>query len=372
MRKALVIAILVLIPGCLDTSPEELKGIEILSPVEVVEGDQVEFRAHGVKPNGAQYLWDFGDELGGTGEIVNHVYIDEGQYTITLTVIDSQGSIGVAKSQINILHRNEQPVASLESTYGGIGQTIKVNSLAFFDGGSSSDPDGDVLSFEWDFGDGTTGEGIRPNHFYESVGNFTVTLVVRDNGNLSSTAQTWIMVIIRTYSISFSEQTVTVPSSGSGLAGYTAEGDTTPLTHTYPYNLTSASYLIQWSEDEEADSEDSLLGTLRPDEFSLSVATNYLVNLTENSTSGEIMLDFDVLESIPENLVLSFGSIEEVNAYLFQSGYTSAKGQGVWDTTIACNNAPSIIPEILENIDDGNDWVLFVEYTYYLGTIIEL
>jgi len=268
------------------------------------------------------------------------------------------------------LHRNEAPVASLASTYGGQGQTIKVNSLAFFDAGSSSDPDGDVLSFEWDFGDGTTGEGIRPNHFYESVGNFTVTLVVSDNGNLSSTAQTWIMVTIRTYSISFSEQTITVPASGSGLAGYTAEGDTTPLTHNYPYNLTSASYLIQWSEDEEADSEDSLLGTLRPDDFSLSVATNYLVNLTENSTSGEMMLDFGVLESIPENLVLSFGSVEEVNAYLFQSGYTSAKGQGIWDTTITCNNAPSI--GFLIDLDDGNDWVLFVEYTYYSGTIIEL
>ena len=366
MRKALVIAILILIPGCLDTTPEELKGIEILSPTEVIEGDQAEFRAHGVKPNGGKYLWDFGDELGGSGEIVNHVYIDEGQYTITLTVIDGQGSIGVAKSQINILHRNEVPVASLASTYGGLGQTIKVNSIAFFDGGSSSDPDGDALSFEWDFGDGTTGEGIRPNHFYESVGNFTVTLVVSDNGNLSSTAQTWLMVIIRTYSISFSEQTVTVPA----LAGYTAEGDTTPLTHNYPYNLTSASYRIQWSEDEDADSEDSLLGTLRPDDFSLSVATNYLLNLTENSTSGEMLLDFGVLGFIPENLVLSFESVEEVNAYLFQSGYTSAKGQGIWDTTITCNNAPSI--GFLIDLDDGNDWVLFVEYTYYSGTIIEL
>ena len=366
MRKALVIAILILIPGCLDTTPEELKGIEILSPTEVIEGDQAEFRAHGVKPNGGKYLWDFGDELGGSGEIVNHVYIDEGQYTITLTVIDGQGSIGVAKSQINILHRNEVPVASLASTYGGQGQTIKVNSIAFFDGGSSSDPDGDVLSFEWNFGDGTTGEGIRPNHFYESVGNFTVTLVVSDNGNLSSTAQTWLMVIIRNYSISFSEQTVTVPA----LAGYTAEGDTTPLTHNYPYNLTSASYRIQWSEDEDADSEDSLLGTLRPDDFSLSVATNYLLNLTENSTSGEMLLDFGVLGFIPENLVLSFESVEEVNAYLFQSGYTSAKGQGIWDTTITCNNAPSI--GFLIDLDDGNDWVLFVEYTYYSGTIIEL
>ena len=368
MRKALAIAILMMFPGCLDTTPEELKGVEILAPYELIEGDSGEFRAHGVKPNGANYLWDFGDNLGGSGEIVNHVYVDEGQYTITLTVIDDKGSIGVAKTQITILHRNEQPVASLESTYGGKGQTIKVNSLAFFDGGSSSDPDGDVLTFLWDFGDGNTGEGIRPNHFYESTGNFTVTLTVSDNGNLSSTSQTWVLVQIRTYSISFSEQTVTVPA----LAGYTAEDDQTSLNHDYPYNLTSSSYRLEWSEDEDADSEDSLLGTLRPDDFSLSVSTNYLLNLTENSTSGEMLLQFDVLSSIPSNLVLSFASVQEVNVYLFQNGYTSAKGQGQWDTVITCNDAPSVVPELFTQVDEGNDWVLFVEYTFYTGTIVEV
>ena len=355
-----------LFPGCLDTSPEKLEGIEILSPSEVIEGDSAEFLVHGSKPNGANYLWDFGDELGGSGETVNHVYIEEGQYTITLTVVDGQGRIGVVKAQINVLHRNEQPVASLASTYGGLGQIIKVNSLAFFDGGASSDPDGDVLTFSWDFGDGNTGDGIRPNHFYESIGNFTVTLVVNDNGNLSSISQTWVLVQIRTYSISFSEQTITVPA----LAGYTAEGDQTLLNHNYPYNLTSASYRLEWTEDEDADSEDSLGGTLRPDDFSLSVKTNYLVNLTENSTSGEMILNFNVLSSIPSNLVLSFGDVGEVDTYLFQNGYTSAKGQGDWDTTITCNNAPSI--GFLIDLDNGNDWVLFAEYTFYTGTIVEL
>ena len=355
-------------PGCLDTTPAELEGVEILAPAEIIEGDSGEFRAYGIKPNGANYLWDFGDNLGGSGEIVNHVYADEGQYTITLTVIDGKGSIGVAKAQINILHRNEQPLASLESTYGGQGQIIKVNSLAFFDGGASSDPDGDVLTFSWDFGDGNTGEGIRPNHFYDNTGNYTVTLVVSDNGNLSSTSQTWVLVQIRTYSISFSEQTITVPA----LAGYTAEEDQTLLNHDYPYNLTSASYRLEWSEDEDADSEDSLLGTLRPDDFSLSVSTNYLLNLTENSTSGEMLIVVDVLSSIPSNLVLSFSSVEETNFYLFQNGYTSAKGQGQWITSITCNDAPSVVPELLVQIDEGNDWVLFVEYTFYVGTIVEL
>ena len=48
MRKALAIAILMMFPGCLDTTPEELKGVEILAPYELIEGDSGEFHAHGV------------------------------------------------------------------------------------------------------------------------------------------------------------------------------------------------------------------------------------------------------------------------------------------------------------------------------------
>ena len=76
-------------------------------------------------------MWDFGDNLGGSGANVNHVFVEEGQYTITLTVIDGEGSIGVSKKVISVLHKNEAPVASLDSTYGGLGQNIKVNSIAF-------------------------------------------------------------------------------------------------------------------------------------------------------------------------------------------------------------------------------------------------
>ena len=50
-----------------------------------------------------------------------------------------------------------------------------------FDGSASSDPQGDPLTYEWTFGDGTTGTGAKPTHTYEAFGEYTVTLVVRDN-----------------------------------------------------------------------------------------------------------------------------------------------------------------------------------------------
>ena len=370
VRKIWLIVVMMLIPGCLDSTPESLDGVEISILAEsFVEGDSIQFMASGNNPSNAKFLWDFGDSVGSSGKSVKHTYADEGTYTVTLTVVDDEDRIGVVKEDVVILYRNQAPIASLDATYGGLGQQVKVNSIAFFDGGASSDPDGDVLEFEWDFGDGGTSSLLRPNHEYTSIGNYTVTLTVKDASNESSTAQTWVLVSIRTYNVEFIQNEITVPA----FAGYTAEGATTTQNHAYPYNLTSVIYDLEWEEDEDLDSpENPIVGTLFPDDFSLGVSTNYLFNLTDNGTSGNLDLEFDVLSSIPEDLILSLGSEAEVNQYLFQNGYTSAKGQGSWVTSITCNDAPSIVPELFNEVDQGNDWILYVSYTYYESIVTEI
>ena len=370
VRKIWLIAAMMLIPGCLDSTPESIDGVDISVLAEsFVEGDSIQFMASGNNPNGAKFLWDFGDSTGSSGKNVKHTYAEEGTYTVTLTVIDESSRIGVAKKEVDILYRNQAPVASLEATYGGVGQQVKVNSIAFFDGGASSDPDGDVLEFEWDFGDGAKSTLLRPNHEYTSTGNYTVTLTVTDPSNESSTAETWVLVNIRTYNVEFVQNEITIPA----FAGYTAEGATTTQNHNYPYNLTSVTYDLEWEEDEELDSPDNpVVGTLFPDDFSLGVSTNYVFNLSDNGTSGNLEIEFDVLSSIPNNLILSLGSEAEVRQYLFQNGYTSAKGQGTWITSITCNDAPSIVPELFNEVDQGNDWILYVSYTFYESIITEV
>ncbi len=63
-----------------------------------------------------------------------------------------------------------------------VGQTVA------FDASASSDPDGTIVSYAWDFGDGSTGTGVTTSHAYTSAGTFRVTLTVTDNDGLTGTS----------------------------------------------------------------------------------------------------------------------------------------------------------------------------------------
>ena len=59
-----------------------------------------------------------------------------------------------------------------------------------FDGSKSFDPDGSIVSYEWNFGDGNSGTGVNPTHIYLQNGTYTVTLEVTDNDGLTATNST--------------------------------------------------------------------------------------------------------------------------------------------------------------------------------------
>jgi DNA/RNA endonuclease G (NUC1) len=77
------------------------------------------------------------------------------------------------------------PVAVAGGPYTGI-----EGSAVHFDGSASSDPDGDVITFAWDFGDGATGTGAAPTHTYADNGDYTVRLIVEDPFGAADTTYT--------------------------------------------------------------------------------------------------------------------------------------------------------------------------------------
>jgi len=70
---------------------------------------------------------------------------------------------------------NDPPVAGASGPYTGT-EDIAVS----FDGSYSYDSDGDTLTYMWDFGDGSTGAGINPDHTYTAGGEYYVALIVND------------------------------------------------------------------------------------------------------------------------------------------------------------------------------------------------
>ncbi|MGY3317956.1 PKD domain-containing protein [Arthrobacter sp. TE12232] len=126
----------------------------------------------------ASYAWDFGDSTTGTGKTASHAYAGGGTYTITLTVTDNIGAVSTSTAQVSV-QPNQPPSAQFTATVS--------NLTAAFDAGASTDPDGSVASYAWDFGDASAGTGATPSHTYAAAGNYAVSLTVLDNNGAAGT-----------------------------------------------------------------------------------------------------------------------------------------------------------------------------------------
>ena len=91
---------------------------------------------------------------------------------------DNYDQVDSTTTQLIVTDSNRAPSANPGGPYSGA-----VNVPVSFNGGGSSDLDGDLLTFLWDYGDGVTGVGDSPTHVYASGGTYDVCLVVTDNGS---------------------------------------------------------------------------------------------------------------------------------------------------------------------------------------------
>ncbi|MDQ2781983.1 MAG: PKD domain-containing protein [Actinomycetota bacterium] len=135
----------------------------------------------------ASYSWNFGDTTTGTGPNPTHTYAADNTYTVTLTVTDNQGATGVKAITINVAQpANVRPTAAATGSCTGRACT--------FSSAGSSDSDGTIASYSWDFGDHTTATGPSPTHTYAADGTFAVTLTVTDNQGATGSATTSVTV----------------------------------------------------------------------------------------------------------------------------------------------------------------------------------
>jgi len=111
-----------------------------------------------------------------------------GSLTINATDLATPANYGISARALSIDNRNPVALISPSTTTSLTGVAIS------FDGTGSFDIGGTILTYYWDFGDGTTGSGATVSHGYTSPGTYTVTLTVSDNGGATNSAPQTVII----------------------------------------------------------------------------------------------------------------------------------------------------------------------------------
>ena len=140
--------------------------------------------------------WRFSDGTTSDKPVVRRSFAAPGTFTVTLTVTDdsrlANGTTTIERSFTVVDSGNDAPIPEA----GGDREAV-TGALVRFDGSGSRDPDGSILAYRWDFGDGTTAEGLAVDHVYHVAGTYRATLTVEDDsGRDNATASTSFDVIV--------------------------------------------------------------------------------------------------------------------------------------------------------------------------------
>ncbi len=172
----LVIGILFSLTGC--TEPP-VASFDIDKNV-VNQGESVQFLD---KSTGevTSWNWDFGDGTTSVEQNPVHIFEKKGMFLVTMNVANKGGN-STAETNVRVL---QTPTAGfmVSKDKALLGESIEFNSKAI----------GDINSYFWDFGDGTTSTEENPSHIYNSVGKYTVSLEV--SNELSSNTKVKILIV---------------------------------------------------------------------------------------------------------------------------------------------------------------------------------
>ena len=153
------------------------------SPTNPPAGEAVQFADQSSDPDGDETIiswsWNFGDGGTSTSQNPSHTYANAGTYTVKLTVTDSEGLTDSISKQV-VVGGGGAPQASFTFAPANPkpGEAVQFTDR-------SSDPDGTIKSWAWDFGDGKSSTEQNPAHQYAKRGLYTVKLTVTDNDGLT-------------------------------------------------------------------------------------------------------------------------------------------------------------------------------------------
>ncbi len=161
-------------------SPKAIAGNNVVTPpgVSVAFDASRSFDDDGII---SKYDWNFGDGESKSGKSVDKAYSEPGRYKVVLTVTDNSDSPCATDQDSLEVWVNAAPIASAgNDTSLSVGETLELSAA------DSHDPDGEIIRYGWDLGDGTR-SGLKDlQHAYAQPGKYTVTLTVIDNSNIAN------------------------------------------------------------------------------------------------------------------------------------------------------------------------------------------
>ena len=184
-----------LVPTGIVLPPSGLNPAFTFSPQAPSQGQGVFFDASAsVAPANnpiTQFRWDFGDGGSGSGATTTHSFSNAGTYFVRLTVSDASGR-SVATTQTVTVGAGAVPTASF--TFGPT--PARANIPVNFNGsGSTPAPGRTIVSYRWEYGDGSpTESGAQVAHSFAVAGVYTVTLTVTDDVGRSHTTNRTVTV----------------------------------------------------------------------------------------------------------------------------------------------------------------------------------
>ncbi|MDN3637680.1 S8 family serine peptidase [Simiduia curdlanivorans] len=138
------------------------------------------------------YAWTFGDGGSTTGAVVSHQYLETGSFTVELEVTDDDGGTDRYSLQVEIVANSPAvPVMLVTAPHFVVPATVH------FDASDSTDADGSIASYHWNFDDGSIGQGPVVSHIFDTAGVYDVVLTLTDNRGALSTASRTLTVVTR-------------------------------------------------------------------------------------------------------------------------------------------------------------------------------
>ncbi len=296
-----------------------------------------------------EYTWDFGDGNKDSGMYSSYFYTDAGTYSVSLKVIDDEGASDIDSTTITVLP-NEAPIAEIVSNVN-VSNTWE---FIYFNASDSYDPDGNIIEYTWDFGDGTKDSGMYTNHIYSIQGVYSVILTVTDDDGASDSDT--FEVIVYLGSNGGDKQNLPPIAQINASATQAEAGDTLSfngLNSTDP-DGTIVQYL--WYIDDEIWDDGILTVYNRDDSGTYNLTLKVIDN---NGASNTTTISFNLTPNTPSISVSWYEDPNEVGNYT--GALVSIAGLyyiSIGDVQVTVSHGNSTDSDTLLSLNTGNTLIV--------------